>query len=69
MTFFSKTIDSARAGTLKMYMDTNAPDRFGEGQFSFLVIYLDCNLSVYGLFLLLSVWMALMESLGVHKVF
>lgn len=27
-------------------MDTNAPGTFGEGLFSFLVIYLDCNLSV-----------------------
>lgn len=42
----AETIDSARADTLKMYMATNAPDTFGEGLFSFLVIYLDCNLWV-----------------------
>lgn len=50
-----------------MYVDTNT---FGEAWFSFLVIYVDSNLSVYGLILLLSVWMALMESQikGMHTV-
>lgn len=43
-------------------MDKNAPDTFGKGLLSFLVIYLDCNFSVYRLIPLLLVWMASMES-------
>lgn len=58
MLFFSKTIGSVRADTLETYVDTNTPDTFGKGLFSFPAIYLGCNLFVCALILLCSVCIA-----------